>query len=88
MRLGQGLVWALCGDAMAEALAVPRTPFRHSLKIFRSFNAAAEQVRMRVPSAHRAAVESGNRYWDRVIAIGLKGATAEFRMPQRLAIAA
>jgi hypothetical protein len=87
-RMGQGLVWALCGDAMAEALAVPRTPFRHSLKIFRSFNAAAEQVRMRVPSAHRAAVESGNRYWDRVITIGLRGATAEFRMPHALAHAA
>jgi hypothetical protein len=85
IRLGQGLVWALCGDAMAEALAVPRTPFRHCLKIFRSFNAAAERVRLHVPSAQRAAVESGNRYWDRVIAIGLQGATAEFRMPQRLA---
>jgi hypothetical protein len=87
-RLGQGLVWALCGDAMAQALAVPRTPFRHSLKIFRSFNAAAERVRVRVPSAHRAAVESGHRYWDRVVAIGLEGATAEFRLPERLAIAA
>jgi hypothetical protein len=87
-RLGQGLVWALCGDATAAALAVPRTPFRHSLKIFRSFNAAAEQVRMRVPSAHRAAVESGHRFWDRVVQIGLAGATAEFRMPERLARAA
>jgi hypothetical protein len=87
-RLGQGLVRGFFGDEVADALGVPRTPWRHSVRIFRRLNLAAEQVRARVPAAHRAAVEVGQRYWDRVVEIGLAGATAEFRMPDRIARAA
>jgi len=86
--LSQGLVRGLLGDAMADALAVPLTPWRHTVSLLRGFNVAAEQVRRRVPAAHRAAVEAGNRYWDRVVEIGLAGATAEFRLPERLAVSA
>lgn len=84
VRLGQGLVRAFFGDAMADALGVPKTPWRHSLRLFRSINAAAEEVRLRVPAAHKRAIESGHRYWDRVVEVGLAGATAEFRPPERL----
>jgi hypothetical protein len=38
-----------------------------------------------MPSATQAAIEAGTRYWDRVVAIGLAEATAEFRPPERLA---
>ena len=86
--LGRGLVRALLGDATADALGVPVSPWRHTLAVLRRVNVAAEQVRLRVPAAHRAAVEAGNRYWDRVVEIGLAGATAEFRAPDRLAISA
>jgi hypothetical protein len=41
---------------------------------------------LRIPAAHQRAVLLGNRYWDRVVEIGLAGATAEFRPPERLAI--
>jgi hypothetical protein len=86
--LGQGLVRALLGDAMADSLGVPVTPWRHTLSVLHGVNLAAEQVRQRVPAAHRAAVDAGNRYWDRVVEIGLAGATAEFRAPDRLAVPA
>lgn len=87
-ELGQVLVRGLLGDAMADDLGVPATRWRHALPLLRSVNVAAEQVRHRVPAAHRAAIEQGNRYWDRVVEIGLAGATAEFRPPERLSISA
>jgi hypothetical protein len=86
--VGRAAARVLLGEEMADALAVPRTPFAHVIPVMRSLNLAAEQVRMRVPAAHRRAIENGEKYWDRVIQIGLAGATAEFRPPARLAAAA
>jgi hypothetical protein len=85
-ELGQGLVRGLLGDATGDALGVPVTRWRHTVSVLRGINVAAERVRQRVPAAHRAAIEGGHRYWDRVVEIGLAGATAEFRPPERLAI--
>lgn len=86
MRLGQGLVRCFLGEEVADALGVPRTPWRHSLRVLRGITEAGERVRVRVPAAHRAALAEGTRYWDRVVEIGLAGATAEFRPPERLAL--
>ncbi len=83
-ELGQGLVRGLLGDAMADDLGVPATRWRLALPLLRGVNVAAEQVRQRLPAAQRAAVVQGNRYWDRVVEIGLAGATAEFRPPSSL----
>ncbi|MFO0762409.1 MAG: oxygenase MpaB family protein [Byssovorax sp.] len=85
--LGEGLVRGFLGDEVASALGVPVTPYRHAITVFRRINQAAELVRERVPAAHRRAVALGHRYWDRVVEIGLAGATAEFRPPERLSIA-
>jgi hypothetical protein len=85
-EIGKTMVRALLGDGMADALAVPESPWRHTVPLLRGVNAAAERVRRRVPAAHQAAIARGNRYWDRVVEIGLQGATAEFRPPERLAV--
>ena len=37
-----------------------------------------------MPFAERSAVAAGTRYWDRVVKVGLKGATYEFGLPDRL----
>jgi hypothetical protein len=86
-QLGEGLVRAFLGDEVASALGVPVTRWRFALPVFRRLNEAAEAVRARVPAAHRRAVLLGHRYWDRVVEIGLAGATAEFRPPEKLSIA-
>lgn len=86
--LAEGLARNFVGEEMADALGIPVTRWRHAVRIFRRMNAAAEPIRLRLPAAHRAAVARGARYWDRVIEIGLAGATAEFRPPERLAVAA
>lgn len=83
-RLGQGFVRGLLGDAMADSLAVPRTPWRYAMDVARTATRAAEVARETVPGARAALIDAGHRYWDRVVEIGLAGATAEFRPPERL----
>lgn len=80
--IGYGLCRGLVGDELADQLAVPRDRYRFALPAIRTMTRAAERVRVRVPAAHRAAVEHGTQYWDRVVTIGLAGATAEFRLPE------
>jgi ER-bound oxygenase mpaB/B'/Rubber oxygenase, catalytic domain len=83
-RLGEGFVRKLVGDETADALGLPRTPWRHVMRVLRGATLAAERARETVPGARQAFVKAGNRYWDRVVEIGLAGATAEFRPPDRL----
>jgi hypothetical protein len=85
---GQGLSRGLLGDELADHLGIADTRWRHAVSVIHKLNTAAERIRLRLPAAQRAAVKSGHRYWDRVVEIGLAGATAEFRPPERLAIAA
>jgi len=83
-HLGQGFVRGLLGEEMADALGVPRTPWRYAMEVARAATRAAEVARETVPGARGALVDAGHRYWDRVVQIGLAGATAEFRLPERL----
>ncbi len=83
-RLGQGFVRGLLGDEMADSLAVPRTPWRYAMEVARAATRAAEVARETVPGTRMALIDAGHRYWDRVVQIGLAGATAEFRPPERL----
>jgi len=83
-RLGQGFVRGLVGDEMADALGVPRTPWRYAMDVARAATRATELARETIPGARAALIDSGHRYWDRVVEIGLAGATAEFRLPERV----
>jgi hypothetical protein len=87
-ELGRALSRFFIGDEVADQLALPRSRYAHLIPVIRRFTMAAERVRLRVPAARRAAIASGERYWDRVVEIGLAGATAEFRPPEKLAVAA
>ena len=75
----------LLGDELADQLGVERTRWRLTVPILKRVIAAAERIRDSVPGAERTALATGTRYWDRVVAVGLAGATAEFRLPERLA---
>lgn len=87
-EVGRAACRFILGDEQADSLGVPRSHLSRALPVMRGFNMAAERVRLRLPAARRVAIESGERYWDRVVEIGLAGATAEFRPPDRLAAAA
>jgi hypothetical protein len=87
-EIGRATSRFLLGDEMADALAIPRSPASHLLPLLRGASMALEAVRLRVPAARRAVPVMGERYWDRVITVGLSGERAEFRPPERLAVAA
>ncbi len=77
----------LIGEELADALAVPRSSWRFAVGIVQRLVRGAELVRSSVPFVGGPAIAAGNRYWDRVVEIGLAGATAEFGLPEKLAAA-
>jgi len=85
IMFGQTVCRALVGDALADKLAVPRTPMRHALPMIRRLLSSVERVTRAVPLADRRAVEAGSRYWDRVVELGLASTTYDFGLPSHLA---
>lgn len=77
----------LLGDELADKLGVQRSALRYALPVLRRLVRSVEHVRHRVSLAERSAVAAGTRYWDRVVEIGLQGATAEFGLPSHLVAA-
>jgi hypothetical protein len=87
-EVGRAASRFLLGDEMADALGIPRTPASLLLPLLRGVSTAADTLRRRLPLARRAAPELGERYWDRMITVGLGGRPADFRPPERIAAAA
>ncbi len=87
IAFGYGLCRGLVGDELADKLRVPRTGWRHAVPLMKTLVTAAENLRVRSHWADRTAYVTGVKYWDKVVEIGLAGATAEFRLPERLALA-
>jgi hypothetical protein len=84
IAFGRTVCRELIGDDLADTLGVPRTPWRYAMPAMRRLVASVERVRNAVPFAERGAVVVGSRYWDRVVEVGLQGATYEFALPDRL----
>ncbi len=87
VRFAEAMCRHLMGDPLADALDVPRTPWRFAVPIVTRLVRGAELLRSSVPFADGSAIAVGNRYWDRVVEVGLAGATAEFTLPDKLAAA-
>jgi hypothetical protein len=85
-QFGYGLSRSLIGDERADKLGIPRNRFRYIVPALRRVVSAAETIRTRSSIANRVAYASGMQFWDNVVRIGLADATAEFRLPDRLAI--
>jgi hypothetical protein len=75
----------LIGDDLADKLDVPRQPIRYAMPMMKRLVTAVERVTRAVPFGERSAVAMGMHYWDRVVEIGLQGATYEFPLPKTLA---
>lgn len=74
----------LLGDELADALQIARNPVRFALPMMRRLVGGVERFTRAVPFAERGAIAAGSHYWDRVVEIGLQGATYEFSLPSRL----
>jgi phage-related protein len=84
-RFASALCRELIGQELADKLDVPKTRWRYLLPFFRKTVASVEMVRENVPYGEHPQIFVGTRYWDRVVEVGLAGATAEFGLPERLA---
>ncbi|MBX3203701.1 MAG: DUF2236 domain-containing protein [Labilithrix sp.] len=74
----------LIGDELADKLDVPRQPMRYAMPMMKRVITAASRFTRAVPFGERSAVAVGTHYWDRVVEIGLQGATYEFPLPKSL----
>lgn len=88
VAFGRTICRELVGDDLADKLGVPPTRWRYAMPIMKRFVAGVERVAQHVPFSHPTAVAVGSFYWDRVVEVGLQGATAEFLLPDRLAVLA
>ncbi len=84
VMFGQVICRELIGDQLADKLDVPRQPIRYAMPMMRRLVSTVERVTRAVPFGERSAVAVGTHYWDRVVEIGLQGATYEFPLPKSL----
>lgn len=83
-HMGAVFMRMLCGDLVADQLGVMRTPLELGRPILRRLVRTGDLVMRTVPGGEDKALASGLRYWDRVIAVGVSQATAEFGLPDSL----
>jgi len=83
-QFGAAILRELLGDTMADQLGVETTSFRYAMPLIRRMVEGVERVRRAVPLANVRAVAAGERYWDRVVQLGLQDATYDFALPERL----
>jgi hypothetical protein len=81
---GTTLCRELIGNELADHLRVPRNTFRYAMPMVRRLVGGVERFTRAVPFAERGAIAAGTHYWDRVVEIGLQGATYEFALPHAL----
>jgi hypothetical protein len=84
VMFGTTLCRELIGNEIADQLAVPRSSFRYAMPMVRRLVGGVERFTRAVPFAERGARVAGTHYWDRVVEIGLQGATYEFALPSAL----
>lgn len=85
VAFGTAMCRELLGQETADALAVPETRIRYALPVVRRIVAGVEAVQRRIPRASDRAILAGNRYWDRVVALGLESGAYDFALPSVLA---
>ncbi|MRG95062.1 oxygenase MpaB family protein [Polyangium spumosum] len=73
-----GLSRHLVGEELADALAYPRTPWRHVAPLLRAMNLAMGGASRHVPESRDALYRFGLEAWERVIENGLAGIPAAF----------
>ena len=88
VMIGRLICRELIGDELADKLDVPRQPIRYAMPVMRHFVTALERVTRAVPFGEQGAAAMGMYYWDRVVELGLQGATYEFPLPKSLSIVA
>jgi hypothetical protein len=74
----------LIGDAFADALGFPKTPWLLAAPAFRAVIAGAGTIARRLPGMDWLMLQGGLEYWRRAMALGLGELDADFALPERL----
>ena len=72
----------LIGDAYADALGYPKSPWARVFPVFRRLNIEAGGRLRSFAPVERMAVQAGRRYWRDVTQMALRGVPAGFSMPE------
>jgi hypothetical protein len=83
-KMGHGMCRHLIGPEMAEKLGVPRSPLEGAFYVFRSTTQVSEAMRRHSSQFHQNMVESGARYWEKIVKDGLGAIPADFKPPVSL----
>lgn len=84
VTLGYAFTRSLLGEAMADALELPRTAGRHLVPGVRQVLGRMERVGRHLPGYDRRMIHAGRRYWARTIETALAGKVAQFMPPSEL----
>ncbi len=80
-----GLTRGLLGEAHADALGVPRTPWAHSVALMRPLVSVLERARQWLPMGETVARGAGTRAWEAVIAAQPTEIAHEFSVGRQVA---
>jgi hypothetical protein len=83
VRIGSALCRMFIGDGVADGLGVPRSRWAHPMRWLRPVVSGVDRLGRVAPAGAEATLRAGQRYWDRVVAVGLGGATSELALPTR-----
>lgn len=82
--IAYGISRFLVGDALADGLGFPKSPWRHAAPVLTALFSGASGILRKLPGADWVMLEAGMGYWRRVVALKLNGEDADFHMPERV----
>lgn len=83
-RVARGLLRGLVGADLAEKLGVGPTPWENVMRVLRTAAIVGDRAARVSPSLRRRQIESGGRYWESVVRLGLSGGPYDFRPQEEL----
>jgi hypothetical protein len=83
-QVARGLVRGLLGDELAGKLGIGPTPWQNVMRLLRTAAVVGDRAAKVSPSMRRRQIDSGGRYWDSVVRLGLAGGPYDFRPQEKL----
>ena len=84
VNIGHGLMRGMLGPELADKLGLEPTPWENAMRVFRTAGALGDRAVKLSPTMRQKAVTAGEKYWDEVVRLGLRGGPYEFRPQEKL----
>ncbi|MBK8255435.1 MAG: DUF2236 domain-containing protein [Polyangiaceae bacterium] len=80
-QVARGLVRALCGPELSDQFGIGKTPWENVLRLIRTGGKVSDRASKLSPFGRQKAILKGERYWEEVVKIGLRGGPYEYKPP-------